>query len=118
MRSFLPVAVLARLAAAEAVTPVQKVLQMMDDMLAKSKKEKAAEAVTFSQYKQFCQSTAAEKTRDIADAKDAIVQLKAEIEKSAADAVAAAADLKVLGADIDEWSGQKAEAEGIRAKEK
>jgi len=110
--------VLLTLAAAEAVTPVQKVLQMMDDMLAKSKKEKAAEAVTFSQYKQFCQSTAAEKTRDIADAKDAIVQLKAEIEKSAADAVAAAADLKVLGADIDEWSGQKAEAEGIRAKEK
>jgi len=110
--------VLLSLAAAETVTPVQKVIQMMTDMLEKGKKEKAEEAVTFSQYKQFCQSTAAEKTRDIADAKDAIVQLKAEIEKSAADAVAAAADLKVLGADIDEWSAQKAEAEGIRAKEK
>jgi hypothetical protein len=91
---------------------------MMDEMLVKGKKEKSEEQVTFSQYKQFCQSTSAEKTRDIADGKDAIVQLKAEIAKSSADAVEAAADIKLLGADIDEWSAQKAEAEGIRAKEK
>jgi hypothetical protein len=115
MRSF--AFVLLTLAAAETVTPVQKVLQMMDDMLVKGKKEKAEEQVTFSTYKQFCQSTSAEKTRDIANAKDDIIQLKADIEKAAADALAAASELKVLGADIDEWSAQKSEALAIRAKE-
>merc|ERR1719420_1952224 len=105
-------------AAAETVTPVQKVIQMMEDMLAKGKKEKAEEAVTFSTYKQFCQSTSAEKTRDIANAKDAIVQLKADIEKAGADALQAASEIGVLGGDIDSWSGEKAEAMAIRAKEK
>jgi DNA repair exonuclease SbcCD ATPase subunit len=91
---------------------------MMDEMLVKSKKEKSEEQVTFSEYKQFCQSTSAEKTRDISDAKDAIVQLKADIEKANADAMQTAAELKEIGADMDEWGAQKSEAQSIRAKEK
>jgi len=110
--------VLLTVVAADTVTPVQKVIQMMSDMLAKGKKEKAEEAVTFSTYKQFCQSTMAEKTRDIANAKDAIVQLKADIEKAGADALQAASEIGVLGGDIDSWSGEKAEAMAIRSKEK
>jgi len=117
MRFIVLITVLAGPALANSVTPVQKVLQMMDEMLVKGKKEKAEEAVTFSTYKQFCQSTAAEKTRDIGDAKDAIVQLKADIEKANADAMEAAGVLSDLGADIDEWSAQKSEAQSIRAKE-
>jgi len=97
---------------------VQKVLQMMDDMLAKSKKEKSAEEVEFSEYKQFCQSTGAEKTRNIEDGKFAIVQLKGSIEKATADVGTLTEEIAVLTADIDELSSQKAEAQGIRAKEK
>merc|ERR550514_194502 len=106
------------LAAADSVTPVQKVLQMMTDMLEKGKKEKAEEAVTFSTYKQFCQSTGAEKTRNIADGKDAIVQLKADIEKAGADALELVKGMEALQVDIDEWGAQKADAEALAAKEK
>jgi len=100
-----------------AVTPVQKVLQMMNDMLAKGKKEKADEAVEFSTYKQFCTSTGAEKTRNIEDGKFAIVQLKGNIEKATADVGTLTEEISVLTADIDELSGQKAEALAMRAKE-
>jgi hypothetical protein len=102
----------------ETVTPVQKVLQMMDDMLVKSKKEKSEEEVSFSTYKQFCQSTSAEKKRNIADAGDAIIQLKADIEKAGADALGLVKDMEALQVDIDEWSSQKADAEALHAKEK
>merc|ERR1719420_1586641 len=102
----------------ETVTPVQKVVQMMNDMLAKSKKDKDAEMVEFSTYKQFCQSTSAEKTRNIADGKDAIVQLKADIEKAGADALELVKGMEALQVDIDEWGAQKADAEALAAKEK
>jgi len=105
------------LAVSDAVTPVQKVLQMMDEMLAKGKKEKAEEAVAFSTYKQFCQSTSAEKTRDIEDGKASIIQLKADIEKASADALTLSSEIETLTADIDELSGQKSEATAIRQKE-
>merc|ERR1719420_2680934 len=102
----------------ETVTPVQKVVQMMNDMLAKSKKDKDAEMVEFSTYKQFCQSTSAEKTRNIADGKDAIIQLKADIEKAGADALELVKGMEALQVDIDEWGAQKADAEALHAKEK
>jgi len=103
--------------ASETVTPVQKVLQMMDEMLVKGKKDKADEAVEFSTFKQFCQSTAGEKTRDIEDAKAAIVQLKADIEKATADVGTLTGDISVLTGDIGELDGQMSEAKALRAKE-
>merc|ERR1719359_724252 len=90
----------------------------MNDMLAKGKKEKADEQVEFSKYKQFCQSTSAEKTRNIADGKDSIVQLKADIQKAAADALELVKGMELLQVDIDEWGAQKADAEALAAKEK
>jgi len=90
---------------------------MMDEMLVKGKKEKADEAVEFTTYKQFCQSTGAEKTRNIEDGKFAIVELKASISKATADVGTLTEEISVLTADIDELSSQKAEATAIRAKE-
>jgi len=110
-------ALLAAPGASEKVTPVQKVLQMMDEMLAKGKKEKAAEAVAFSTYKQFCESTAGEKTRDIADGNAAIVQLKADIEKGTADVGTLTGEIGVLTGDIGELTEQLNTAKAIRAKE-
>merc|ERR1719214_488755 len=90
----------------------------MNDMLAKSKKDKDAEMVEFSTYKQFCQSTSAEKTRDIADGKAAIVQLKADIEKAKGDIVDLTSQIGVLTGEIDEATSQKEEEMAMRAKEK
>merc|ERR1719149_238089 len=89
----------------------------MDEMLVKGKADKAAEQVEFSKYKQFCQSTAGEKTRDIADGKAAIVQLNADIEKAKADAGTLTVEISTLTGDIDEFSGQLSEARALRAKE-
>jgi sulfur transfer complex TusBCD TusB component (DsrH family) len=52
----------------EGVTPVQKVVQLMQDMMAKGRQEKQDEEVKFAAYKQFCDGTAKEKQQSIADA--------------------------------------------------
>merc|ERR1719181_1512778 len=68
------------------VTPVQKVIELMQGMLEKGKKEKHEEQVQYAAFKQFCDDTIAEKTADIKEANDLIAVLKADIEKYAADA--------------------------------
>merc|ERR1719375_1429333 len=45
------------------VTPIQKVIQMLNDMLAKATAEKEDEQVRFASYKQFCESTSKEKKK-------------------------------------------------------
>ena len=61
------------------VTPVQKVIQLMEGMLEKGKKEKHGEQVQFAAYKQFCDDTTTEKTRAIKEAEETIGTLKAYI---------------------------------------
>jgi len=68
------------------VTPVQKVLDLMQGMVEKGKKEKHDEQVQFAAYKQFCDDTSVEKTQAIKDATDLIGVLKADIQKYVADA--------------------------------
>merc|ERR1719379_696051 len=67
-------------------TPVQKVIQLMQGMLEKGKKEKHEEQVQYAAFKQFCDDTIAEKTQAIKEANDLIAVLKADIQKYAADA--------------------------------
>merc|ERR1719377_149546 len=81
------------------VTPVQKVIQMLEDMKAKGIKEKDAEVVSFTAYKQFCVSTDAEKTKAIKDGKSLSEQLKASIQKAAADAMSLGKEVEGLNAD-------------------
>merc|ERR1719387_3511497 len=86
-------------------------------MKAKGEAEKHDEMVTFATYKQFCESTSAEKTRAIADAKDNIEQYKAEISKSGADVLTLTKEIAALTADINGWKAEKDEAVGIRKKD-
>merc|ERR1719271_1571785 len=100
-------ALLALLAFASAeqqqVTPIQKVLQMMNDMLAKAKTEKQDEQVRFASYKQFCESTSKEKAAAIAKGKDAVEKLTADIGEADADSAAMAKDIGGLDDDIATW---------------
>jgi chromosome segregation ATPase len=105
-------------AAKETVTPVQKVLELMQGMLEKGKKEKHEEAVQFAAYKQFCDDTAVEKTNDIKEANDLIGTLKADIQKYEADAARLTTEIAEHEEDIASWTGDIKAASKVRATEK
>merc|ERR1719391_763776 len=76
----------ASLDAASAVTPVQKVIELLQNMGAKGKQEKHEEQVQFAAYKQFCDDTSVDKKRMITEAEENIEVLKADIAKHHSDA--------------------------------
>merc|ERR1719203_2674563 len=106
-------------AAAKAeVTPVQKVVQLMEGMLEKGKKEKKDEQVQFAAFKQFCEDTTAAKEAAIEEANDRIDSLKADIEKYIADAAGLAKEIEDHDADIAAWTGDVKAATIVRELEK
>merc|ERR1719305_2036832 len=96
------------------VTPVQKVIQLMEGMLEKGKKEKHDEQVQFAAYKQFCEDTSTEKNRAIAEANEQIDTLKADIQKYTADAAQLGKDIAGLDKDISIWEGDIKAATNVR----
>jgi hypothetical protein len=105
-------------AGASKVTPVQKVVELLENMLAKGKEEKHAEQVQFAAYKQFCDDTEAEKKRAIEEAEERIEMLKATIEKNTQDAAQLAKEIAQHDADIAAWEGDKKAATKVRELEK
>merc|ERR1719169_17577 len=100
------------------VTPVQKVIALMEGMLEKGKKEKHDEQVQFAAYKQFCDDTTVEKKRAIAEANEHIDKLKADIQKDAADAARLTKEIAGLDEDISIWKGDIKAATNVREIEK
>merc|ERR1719293_561792 len=100
------------------VTPVQKVIQLMQGMLEKGKKEKHDEQVQFAAYKQFCDDTSVEKKRAIAEANEKIDMLKADIQKYTADAAQLTKEIAELDEDISIWEGDIKAATKVREIEK
>jgi len=103
---------------ASEVTPVQKVIQLLEGMLEQGKAEKHAEQVQFAAYKQFCEDTTVEKKRAIADADDHIDVLKADIAKYTADAARLTKEIAAHDADISTWNGDRKAATKVRHIEK
>merc|ERR1719454_2733854 len=104
----------ARGSAQAKVTPVQKVIQLLNGMLEKGKKEKHEEQVQFAAYKQFCDDTTVEKTRAIKEAEEKIEMLKADIQKYEADAAALAKEIAAHDEDISVWQGDQKAATKVR----
>merc|ERR1719169_186102 len=100
------------------VTPVQKVIALMEGMLGKGKKEKHEEQVQFASYKQFCDDTSVEKQRAIAEAEETIGTLKADIQKYTADATLLTKEIAGLDEDISIWNGDIKAATNVRKIEK
>ncbi|KAL9138988.1 putative conserved tandem protein 12 [Amphidinium carterae] len=120
---FLALTCSSSLAAAETltakVTPVEKVLQMLNGMVAKGEQEKHEEQVQFAAYKQFCDDTSTEKTRSIKEeAMEEIEMLKADIQKATADAAQLSKEIAGHDSDIAAWSGNIKAATEVRAAEK
>lgn len=104
-------------APAIAVTPVQKVLQMLADMVAKGNQEKHEEEVRFAEFAEWCENTSANKQNAIDTGKRQIAQLSADIEKAKSDATVLGEEIAVLDGEVDGWSKDKKDAEDIRAAE-
>jgi hypothetical protein len=109
---------LAPSAAATGVTPVQKVIQLLEGMLEKGKQEKHEEQVQFAAYKQFCDDTSVEKKRSIEEAGQRIEILKADIGKAVADAAQLGKEIAGLDEDVSIWEGDKNAATKVRQIEK
>jgi len=80
---------------ANQVTAIQKVIQLLIDMQAKSKTAKQAEMVEFATFKQFCIGTTTNKAAEIKEENELVESLSAEISKLEA-------DVEDLGNKIDE----------------
>merc|ERR1719188_1849540 len=100
------------------VTPVQKVIQLLDGMLAKGKSEKHDEQVQFAAYKQFCDDTSVEKKRAISEANEMIEIQKADIQKYAADAATLTKEIAGHDEDISVWTGDSKAATNVRSIDK
>merc|ERR1719380_16303 len=100
------------------VTPVQKVIQLLNGMLEKGKKEKHDEQVQFAAYKQFCDDTTVEKKRAIAEAEETIGVLKADIQSYAANAARLTKEIAGLDEDVSVWTGDIKAATKVREIEK
>jgi len=100
------------------VTPVEKVLELMNGMLEKGKAEKNDEEVKFSAYSQWCDNQDRIKKKEIAEADEKIEKLNAEIQKATADIDELTARVQELDVDNGRWKKDQASATGIRNKEK
>merc|ERR1719345_575914 len=100
------------------VTPVQKVIQLLQGMLEKGKEEKQQESVQYNSYKQWCDETGVEKTRAIAEANEMIEILKADIQKYTADAELLTKEIADHDEDITVWNGDMKAATSVRGLEK
>jgi len=103
--------------AAARVTPINKVIQLLNGMLDKGASEKHAEEVAFSEFSEWCSNMRDTKNKAIGESKDQIVQLKADIDKTASDAEILAEEVKELEAAIASDKAEKGSAQEQRHKE-
>jgi hypothetical protein len=102
----------------QGVTPVQKVIQMLNEMSAKGMEEKAAEQETFGKYKIFCANTIEAKGAAIEKATEDIALLQADIQKALSDADVAANTMAELDAKLAELEASKANAKKVREEDR
>jgi uncharacterized protein YoxC len=100
-----------------AVTPIEKVLSLMNDMVDKGVAAKQDEEVKFSAFDQWCTNTVGAKQRAIDKQTDEIEALNAEIEKCAADIRSLTDRIQELDEDVGRWKKDQKAATVVREKE-
>jgi uncharacterized coiled-coil DUF342 family protein len=99
------------------VTPVQKVLAMMEEMKQKGVAEKEQEMKLFEEYETWCKDTGVTKSQEIKTAAGQIERLTAEIQKHEAAAVDLTDKVAALDADTAGWKSDHEKLTEIRDKE-
>merc|ERR1719213_8088 len=97
--SALFVLILSGAAVADAVSPVQKVVELLDDCKAKVAKDLAAEAAVMEEYTVFCDDELKAKGYAIETSTREIGELEATIEDSKATGIAMADEIATLGTE-------------------
>jgi len=98
-------------------SPIQKVLEMMNDMMSKAKKEKQAEKVRFAAFSQFCTDTEAHKKDAIEKGEDDVERAKANIAEADAEAKSLAKQIAKHEKDSGIWAKDKKKALELRGEE-
>jgi len=96
------------------VTPIQKVIQLMEGMLNKGKSEKHEEQLQFAAYRQFCDDTSAEKNHAIDEADEKLAMLKADIQKYTVHAARLTKEIAGIDEDVSTWTGDIKAATAVR----
>jgi hypothetical protein len=107
--------ILAGSCAAEKVSPVQKVIELLEDCKGKVAKDLAAEAAVMEEYTTFCDDELKEKGYAIETAKRSIGELGATIEDSKATVLAKTDEISELGNLIAAKEKELADAQGVRS---
>lgn len=101
-----------------AVTPVQKVIELLNGMEAKGNEEKLEERKAFAKFKTFCDMQGKEKQKLIQAATDKISDLEAQIAKAQAMADELGTDIAGLDSDLATWSNEMNGAKAQRKQER
>jgi hypothetical protein len=100
------------------VTPITKVLQLMDGLLASVKKGKAEEKVKFAKFDTWCAGQKKTKDEEKKQGKEAIAKLTADIEKGRVLIKGTDSRIKELEEDVGRWTSDQKASSDVRSKEK
>jgi len=100
------------------VTPIQKVLTLMEEMKAKGVAAKQEEEVKFSAFSQWCQNTKKAKTDEIAAGNQKIESLNAGIEKARVLISKLTDRILELEEDVGRWKKDQKSASTVREAER
>jgi len=100
------------------VTPVQKVIELLENLVKKAKKEKHEEQMQFAAYEGWCTGTKDEKSKAIEAANMAIEQLEADIKSYDADVARLTEEIAKLEENAAKWQAEMDEAIKVRGIEK
>jgi len=109
---------LSLLATAQAVSPVQKVIELLDENKVKIANDLAAEEKEMAEYTEYCDKQSSELGYSIETATSKIEDLTAAIEKGTSMIPKYEDEIATLGSDVASKSKQLYEATALRKKEK
>lgn len=110
-------AILAGAANAAAVTPLEKVLMLLETMMAKGLAEKQNEEAQYRAYSQYCNMTIAEKNKAIAEASAQIEMARANSEKLQTQIAQLDNDILTRTTQISGWTNDKDTSTAMRQNE-
>merc|ERR1719169_394405 len=100
------------------VTPIQKVMTLMEDMKAKGIAAKNDEETKFSAFSQWCQNTKKAKNGEIEAGNQKMESLSADIEKAKVTIKKLTARIQELEEDVGRWKTDEKSATTVRNAER